>query len=125
MRIAEEKAFLGLRRELSSARIFYRHRPENTARKSGNIEDWVRRFGANYDGMIILDADSLMTGDTIVRLVAAMETHPDVALIQTLPLVVNARTLFARLQQLTVLRARRSRDAFIHESAADIVRAGG
>src|SRR5207253_10060090 len=97
--IAEEKAFLGLRRELSSARIFYRHRPQNTARKSGNIEDWVRRFGANYDGMIILDADSLMTGDTIVRLVAAMETHPDVALIQTLPLVVNARTLFARLQQ--------------------------
>jgi membrane glycosyltransferase len=97
--IAEEKAFLGLRRELSSSRIFYRHRPENTARKSGNIEDWVKRFGANYDCMIILDADSLMTGDTIVRLVAAMETHPDVALIQTLPLVVNARTLFARLQQ--------------------------
>ena len=49
--------------------------------------------------MIILDADSLMTGDTIVRLAAAMEDHPDVALIQTLPIVVNARTLFARLQQ--------------------------
>ena len=26
--------------------------------------------------MLILDADSLMTGDTIVRLVAAMEQHP-------------------------------------------------
>src|SRR5438270_8190616 len=49
--------------------------------------------------MIILDADSLMTGDTIVRLAAAMERHPAVALIQTLPVVVNARTLFARLQQ--------------------------
>ena len=49
--------------------------------------------------MIILDADSLMTGDTIVRLVSAMERHPAVALIQTLPIVVNARTLFARLQQ--------------------------
>jgi membrane glycosyltransferase len=49
--------------------------------------------------MIILDADSLMTGDTIVRLVSAMERHPGVALIQTLPIVVNARTLFARLQQ--------------------------
>ena len=97
--IAEEKAFLALRRELSPARIFYRHRPENTARKSGNIEDWVKRFGGGYDCMIILDADSLMAGDTLVRLVAAMEAHPDVALIQTLPLVVNARTLFARLQQ--------------------------
>jgi membrane glycosyltransferase len=40
-----------------------------------------------------------MAGDTIVRLVATMEAHPKVALIQTLPLVVNARTLFARLQQ--------------------------
>ena len=53
----------------------------------------------NYECMLILDADSLMTGDTIVRLVAAMERHPHVALIQTLPIVVNARTLFARWQQ--------------------------
>jgi membrane glycosyltransferase len=97
--IAEEKCFLQLRRDVGASRVFYRHRPENTARKSGNIEDWVLRFGSGYDHMIILDADSLMTGDTIVRLVAAMESHPAVALIQTLPVVVNARTLFARLQQ--------------------------
>jgi membrane glycosyltransferase len=97
--ITEEKAFVALRRELGTAKVFYRHRPENTARKSGNIEDWIKRFGAGYDCMIILDADSLMAGDTIVRLVAAMEAHPNIALIQTLPLVVNARTLFARLQQ--------------------------
>ena len=80
-------------------RIFYRHRPENTARKSGNIEQWVRRFGSDYECMLILDADSLMTGDTIVRLVAAMEEHPKVGLIQTLPIVVNAKSLFARWQQ--------------------------
>ena len=97
--IAEEKCFLRLREDLRAKNIFYRHRPENTARKSGNIEDWIKRFGAGYDHMIILDADSLMTGDTIVRLVSAMERHPGVALIQTLPIVVNARTLFARLQQ--------------------------
>ncbi|MEA2819881.1 MAG: rane glycosyltransferase [Bradyrhizobium sp.] len=96
--IAEEKCFLQLRRDLG-ARIFYRHRAQNTARKSGNIEDWVKRFGGGYDHMIVLDADSLMTGDTIVRLAAAMERHPAVALIQTLPVVINARTLFARLQQ--------------------------
>ena len=97
--ISEEKCLLRLRREVGDGRFFYRHRPENTARKSGNIEDWIRRFGARYDHMIILDADSLMTGDTIVRLAAAMEAHPNVGLIQTLPIVVNARTLFARLQQ--------------------------
>ncbi|UFS76379.1 glucans biosynthesis glucosyltransferase MdoH [Tardiphaga sp. 37S4] len=97
--VAEEKAILKLRRETASDRIFYRHRMRNTARKSGNIEDWVKRFGAGYDHMIILDADSLMTGDTIVRLVAGMEQHPGVGLIQTLPIVVNARSLFARMQQ--------------------------
>ena len=97
--IAEEKCFLRLRWESGADNIYYRHRRENTARKSGNIEDWVKRFGGGYDHMIILDADSLMTGDTIVRLASAMETHPSVALIQTLPVVVNAKTLFARLQQ--------------------------
>ncbi|WP_426440970.1 glucans biosynthesis glucosyltransferase MdoH [Bradyrhizobium genosp. P] len=98
--IAEEKCFLQLRAEAGpTARVFYRHRPENIARKSGNIEDWVKRFGSSYECMLILDADSLMTGDTIVRLAAAMDEHRNVALIQTLPIVVNARTLFARWQQ--------------------------
>jgi membrane glycosyltransferase len=97
--IAEEKCFLRLRRDLGASNLYYRHRPENTARKSGNIQDWIKRFGATYNHMIILDADSLMTGDTIVRLTSAMEALGDVALIQTLPIVVNARTLFARLQQ--------------------------
>nr|WP_236843521.1 glucans biosynthesis glucosyltransferase MdoH [Bradyrhizobium icense] len=98
--IAEEKCFLQLRRDVgSAAAIFYRHRPENIARKSGNIEEWVRRFGSGYECMLILDADSLMTGDTVVRLAAAMGEHPKVALIQTLPIVVNARSLFARWQQ--------------------------
>ena len=98
--IAEEKCFLKLRQDVgSAAAIFYRHRPENTARKSGNIEDWVRRFGSNYESMLILDADSLMTGDSIIRLAAAMEAHPKVALIQTLPVIVNAKSLFARWQQ--------------------------
>lgn len=98
--VTEEKCLIQLRHEAGpAARIFYRHRPENTARKSGNIEDWVKRFGSDYECMLILDADSLMSGDTIVRLVAAMERNPHVALIQTLPIVVNARTLFARWQQ--------------------------
>lgn len=97
--IAEEKCFLQLRREAGAGNLFYRHRSQNTARKSGNIEDWIKRFGGGYDHMIILDADSLMTGDTILRLAAAMERHPNVALIQTLPIVVNAKTRFARLQQ--------------------------
>lgn len=95
----EEAQYLAVVERTRSRQIFYRHRPKNTARKSGNIGEWVTRFGGNYLGMVILDADSLMTGDTIVRIAAALEQNPHVALIQTLPLIVNGQSLFARLQQ--------------------------
>ena len=98
--IAEEAGFLALReRTGGQAQIFYRRRPRNVARKSGNIADWVTRFGDAYTQFLILDADSLMTGETLVRLAGAMEQHPDVGLIQTLPIITGATTLFARVQQ--------------------------
>jgi membrane glycosyltransferase len=98
--IAEEIQFLELRKRTgASGKFFYRHRPVNEGRKAGNIADWVRRFGGEYEQMIILDADSLMSGETLVRLVAAMERNPRVGLIQTLPVIVNGNTLFARVQQ--------------------------
>ena len=98
--IAEEAAFLALRRRTGAKdRIFYRRRPQNLQRKAGNIAEWVGRFGAAYPHMLILDADSIMTGDALVRLLDTMERHPRLGLLQTLPIIVNAGTLFARLQQ--------------------------
>jgi membrane glycosyltransferase len=98
--IAEERAFLTLRAELpEDVRLHYRHRLKNTARKAGNIADFVSRWGGSYDHMLVLDADSLMTGASIVGLAEAMENDPDAGIIQTLPLIINRNTLFARLQQ--------------------------
>ena len=98
--IAEEAGFLALRgRSSFGSRLFYRRRPRNTGRKAGNIAEWVKRFGGAYESFLILDADSVMTGDCIVRLAAAMEANPSAGLIQTLPVIVGGRTLFARLQQ--------------------------
>jgi membrane glycosyltransferase len=98
--VAEEAAYVALRARLSAdARIYYRHRPKNDAKKAGNIAEWLQRFGGHYQHMIVLDADSLMTGDTIARLVAAMERNSAVGLIQTFPVMVNATTPFARIQQ--------------------------
>ncbi|MCJ2119361.1 glucans biosynthesis glucosyltransferase MdoH [Methylobacterium sp. J-001] len=98
--IAEERAFLDLRRRLGpDARLYYRHRPKNHHRKAGNIGDFVTRWGGRYDHMLVLDADSLMSGPAIVALAAAMEADPDAGIIQTLPLIINRNTLFARLQQ--------------------------
>ncbi|MBS7543905.1 glucans biosynthesis glucosyltransferase MdoH [Ancylobacter oerskovii] len=98
--IAEEAAFLALRaRTGGEARLFYRRRPRNIDRKAGNIAEWVTRFGGAYDHMLVLDADSVMTGACIVRLAGAMEASPRSGLIQTLPVIVGGRTLFARMQQ--------------------------
>lgn len=98
--IAEERAFLDLRGRLGpSARLYYRHRSKNQQRKAGNIADFVSRWGGHYEHMLVLDADSLMTGECIVRLAAAMEADPDAGIIQSLPLIINRNTLFARLQQ--------------------------
>ncbi|GBQ62714.1 glucosyltransferase MdoH [Ameyamaea chiangmaiensis NBRC 103196] len=98
--VQEEAAFLSLREQTGGgARIFYRRRAKNIERKSGNLMEWVRRFGAAYPHMLTLDADSVMDGATIVRITDAMERHPGVALIQTLPAIVNGTTLFARMQQ--------------------------
>jgi membrane glycosyltransferase len=97
--IAEEQAFLRLRDQLPNTRIYYRHRPKNHHRKAGNIAEFVTRWGGHYDHMLVLDADSLMTADCIVRLVGAMEADVDAGIIQTLPLIVNRNTLFARVQQ--------------------------
>ncbi len=80
-------------------RIFYRNRERNIARKSGNIEEFCHRWGSRYRYMIVLDADSLMTGETITRMVDLMENHANVALIQSPPLPVNHKSLFARILQ--------------------------
>ncbi|WP_420100850.1 glucans biosynthesis glucosyltransferase MdoH [Bosea sp. (in: a-proteobacteria)] len=98
--VAEERAFLALRERLGpNSRVYYRHRPKNHHRKAGNIADFVTRWGGHYEHMVVLDADSLMTGTCIVRLAAAMEADPDAGIIQSLPLIINRNTFFARLQQ--------------------------
>jgi membrane glycosyltransferase len=79
--------------------IYYRRREKNIARKPGNIAEWVRRFGGAYENMLVLDADSVMTGRAIVGLASIMEARPSIGLLQTVPMITNARTLFQRWMQ--------------------------
>ncbi len=97
--IAEERAFVEMRERLPDARVYYRRRRKNSNCKAGNIADFVTRWGGHYPQMLVLDADSVMSGDAVVRLAAAMEADPDSGIIQSLPLIVNRNTMFARLQQ--------------------------
>jgi membrane glycosyltransferase len=96
----EEKVYAELRRALAGTiEIFYRRRRENTARKAGNIKDWVERWGGAYDYFVILDADSVMTGESLQRLAAAMQRDSKAGLIQTVPRLTGGTTILQRLQQ--------------------------
>jgi membrane glycosyltransferase len=98
--IAETLAVDRLRRAVSGVMpVRYRRRWYNTGRKVGNLEDFVKRWGGHYDYMIVLDADSLMTADTLITLVKRIQADPSLGLLQTVPALIGQETLFARLQQ--------------------------
>lgn len=97
---AEDSMWRRLCEELGAGgRLFYRRRAENKGRKSGNIEEFLTRFGRRFEHFVVLDADSVMSGPTLVRLVRLMEANPRAGLIQTVPKPVLGETLFARIQQ--------------------------
>lgn len=98
---AEEEAwFARLRAEFGHLMpVYYRRRTENTGKKAGNIADFIKRFGGRYDHLIILDADSLMEGATLVEMVRRMEAEPRLGLLQTLPKVIRSRSFFGRVLQ--------------------------
>lgn len=79
--------------------VYYRQRRDNSERKAGNIADWVMRWGGAYDAMLVLDADSIMTADTMIEMARRLEADPGLGLLQTLPSIVMAESLFGRLQQ--------------------------
>lgn len=79
--------------------IHYRRRHHNSGRKVGNISEFCEQWGHCFDSMILLDADSVMSGQTMVNLARMMQTNPKVGIIQTVPMPVNHTTVFARLIQ--------------------------
>jgi membrane glycosyltransferase len=105
LRAAEMRAWERLRSVLGDApvrdggRVFYRWRRRRTRRKAGNVADFCRRWGKLYRYMVVLDADSTMSGATLLALVRLMEQHPQAGIVQTLPQAGGHPTLHARLQQ--------------------------
>ncbi|WP_165784473.1 glucans biosynthesis glucosyltransferase MdoH [Zhengella mangrovi] len=80
-------------------RFFYRRREKNTGKKAGNIAEFLRGSGAAYPFLVILDADSLMEGETMVEMVRRMEAEPRLGLLQTLPKIIHAKSWFGRAIQ--------------------------
>ena len=98
--IAESLAVQRLRTALENIMpVRYRRRWHNVGRKVGNVEDFVKRWGGNYDYMIVLDADSLMSPTTLVTMIERMQGDPQIGILQTVPALIGQTSLFARMQQ--------------------------
>lgn len=98
---AERDAWQQLTERLGhlSQQVFYRRREKNIGRKVGNLAEFCQRWGSNYEQMIVLDADSIMTGECLLTLVRQMQANPRVGLIQTVPIPVRQTTFFGRFVQ--------------------------
>ena len=102
---AERAAWEELRTQLASQpdqpqiEVYYRRRQRRTDRKAGNVADFCRRWGKDYRYMVVLDADSVMSGDCLVSMVKLMEANPKAGIIQTATQAIGHVTLHARAQQ--------------------------
>ncbi|MEP7057735.1 MAG: glucans biosynthesis glucosyltransferase MdoH [Caldimonas sp.] len=107
LRAAEQAAWSGLVAALQAelpdgappVRFYYRWRQRRTKRKAGNVADFARRWGRAYGFMVVLDADSVMTGECVTTLVRLMEANPGAGIIQTAPRACGHQTLHARVLQ--------------------------
>jgi membrane glycosyltransferase len=95
----ELRAALAANPKQPQIEVYYRLRERRTHRKAGNVADFCRRWGKDYRYMIVLDADSVMSGDCITSMVKLMEAHPRAGIIQTATQAIGHATLHARAQQ--------------------------
>ena len=102
---AERAAWEDLRAALADSpnqpqvEVYYRLRTRRTHRKAGNVADFCRRWGKDYRYMVVLDADSVMSGDCLTAMVKLMEANPTAGIIQTATQAIGHVTLHARAQQ--------------------------
>lgn len=79
--------------------VTYRRRAVNTAFKSGNIRDFCERWGNNHEFAIMLDADSFMPTEAVLRLIRIAQANPTLGILQTLIIGLPSVSAFARVFQ--------------------------
>jgi membrane glycosyltransferase len=79
--------------------IVYRRRSDNAGYKAGNVRDFCERWGDRYELMLPLDADSVMSGDAIVKLARMMQAYPRLGILQSLVVGMPSKSAFARIFQ--------------------------
>jgi len=98
-RVCEEKAIMEARVLAPDLRLNYRWRSINSNAKLGNVMDFLRRFAGDFEYMIVMDADSIMSGQSIHELALICEGNKKIGIIQTNPVPILRRSIFGRMLQ--------------------------
>jgi membrane glycosyltransferase len=97
---AEESRFASLTEEWRGRiAVTYRRRAQNTGFKAGNVRDFCERWGRDHEFALMLDADSVMTADAVLRLVRVMQIDPRIGILQSLVIGMPSASAFARIFQ--------------------------
>jgi membrane glycosyltransferase len=88
--------------------LTYRRRSDNTGFKAGNIGEFCERWGKNHDFAIVLDADSVMSVDLVLKLVRIMQIDPQLGILQSLVIGMPSASAFARIFQFGMRLSMRS-----------------
>ena len=105
-RAREMAAFAALR-----DRITYRNRPAPEGRKPGNLHDWLQGWGAGYDTMLVLDADSGFSAARLAQMRQRMAASPRLGLLQA---AIRMRPTASHFGEMQRLSARLSGPVFAH-----------
>jgi membrane glycosyltransferase len=79
--------------------VQYRRRLNNVGFKAGNIRDFLSNWGQHHEFMLVLDADSVMSAEAILRLVRIMQANPRLGILQSLTNGLPPVSAFARVFQ--------------------------
>ena len=96
----EETQFAKLKRVWAGdIDVTYRRRENNPGFKAGNIEEFCDRWGDRHDFMLTLDADSVMSASTILRMVRLMQKNENLGIVQSLVVGLPSDSAFTRVFQ--------------------------
>ena len=106
--VREEMAVRAWQQSEGQAAIAYRRRSDNVGFKAGNLRDFCERWGKDFDLMLPLDADSLMSGETVLKLARMMQAYPKLGILQSLVVGMPSESAFARMFQFGMRHGMRS-----------------
>jgi membrane glycosyltransferase len=98
---AEEAAAAALERRYAGriGGVVYRRRETNPGFKAGNIRDFCERWGDRHVFAVVLDADSYMSAERILRMVRIADEEPKLGILQSLTVGLPSTSPLARLFQ--------------------------